>query len=553
MSINLRDIAIQINQKSSDFEIGNLQEIRKDLKGLKKRANCNIFVDDSKTMTDDWAFHYGGRSELQFNIGFEDEGFRYGLAFSLETSQTLPDISLLKPKIKKLNVLFQENPALFKGYKMWYWQGGQRSEIYDIRKIGTDLIQNGTFIFFGKLIEEENLDYNEILQTFDNMLPIYTEIEKQEAEILSQTTKTCVLKPIMWNTNNYSGPSGFKSTGGFSKDNGYGHEEWNNDNNWIWRNFKIFHTESKPKLLEYSNDGNLCIVMIASNEKKQYAVGIATNVYHNDTDERKLIATELKTYDNYHQVWQQDTVKRAFDNNEEGFLEHWKQNYSWVQWKCPIENYYWFEKPVLLNPQDISGKEKLISMHGSYQRVLPQLVLETLSDSLIDKPQIIDWLTTGEFDTDWVDKTTEVKSNTKLRKKYSSNGANAPALRAFSYWINGQRNIEPLHAKLQALFVNYLSKRGLEFIENQDYIDVQYTQEKETYYCEIKPTKNMDTKYAIRIAVGQLLEYRHFNKNNAKMEIVISSKPREKELEFVKSLDMKLTYLDELTNEFITE
>ncbi len=64
-------------------------------------------------MTEDWAFHYGGRSEIQYNIGFEDEGFRFGLAFSLETSQTLPDINLLKPKIKKLNTLYEEKPELF--------------------------------------------------------------------------------------------------------------------------------------------------------------------------------------------------------------------------------------------------------------------------------------------------------------------------------------------------------------------------------------------------------------------------------------------------------
>jgi hypothetical protein len=553
MSESLKNIANQINQKSKDFEIGKLQDIRKELKRLKKKANRNIFVDDSNTMTEDWAFHYGGRSEIQYNIGFENEGFRFGLAFSLETSQTLPDINLLKPKIIKLNTLYEENPELFSDYKMWYWQNGERSEIFDFRKISSDLIQIGTFIFFGKLVEENKVDYEEILGTFDKMLPIYTAIETGIPETTVQSTKTCVLKPIMWNTNNYEGPSGFLSAGGFSKDYGYGHEEWNNDNKWIWRNFKVFHTESKPKLLEYSNDGNLCIVMIASFDKNQYAVGIATNVYHNEDDERKLIATELNTYDNFNQVWQQDSVKKAFDNNNDDFLEHWKKNYTWIQWKCPIDNYYWFKNPILLNPHDFSDKDKLISMHGSYQRVLPQQILQIFSKHLDDKPDIIDWLTTGEFDTDWIDSTTKVSSNSKLRKKYSVSGANAPTTKSFSYWIKGQRNIEPLHAKLQALFVEYLSKKGISYVENKDYIDVQYTHGKDLYYCEIKPTQNMDSKYAIRIAVGQLLEYQYFNQKNANLEIVIGSKPRDSEIEFVKSLNMRLTYLDELTNEFITE
>ncbi|RLI51325.1 MAG: hypothetical protein DRP09_19395, partial [Candidatus Thorarchaeota archaeon] len=172
--------------------------------------------------------------------------------------------------------------------------------------------------------------------------------------------------------------SAFQSAGGFSKDYGYGHEEWNNNNNWIWRGFKVFHTESKPKLLECSWDGNLGIIMIASFDKKQYAVGIATNVYHNDNEERKLIASELNTYENYHQVWQQDTVKRAFDYNKENFLEHWKKNFTWVQWKCPEENYCWFERPILLNPYDFSGQDKLISMHFSFKRVLPKHVFSPL-------------------------------------------------------------------------------------------------------------------------------------------------------------------------------
>jgi len=552
MSFKLKDIADSLNRKSKEYQIGELQEIRKELKGLSKKATSDIFVDAPNTMTDNWAYHYGGRSEIQFNIGFEEEGLRYGMAFSLETSQTLPDIDLLRPKIKKLNVLIQEEPELFGEYKMWYWREGRRSNISEVRKISSDLIQNGTFIFIGKLMEPNHLDYDEILKTFDSMLNIYREVETEEPTLSSQNTKTCVLKPIMWNTNNYVGPSGFQSAGGFSKDYGYGHEEWNNNDNWIWRNFKVFHTESKPRLLEYSNDGNLGIIMIAAFKKKQYAVGIATNVYHNDSEERKLIAGELKTYENYYQVWQQNTVKKAFDNDKNKFIAHWKKNYTWVQWKCPVENYHWFEKPILLKPEDISGKEKLISMHGSYQRVLPQLVLKTLYNYLKDKPRIIEWFTTGEFDIEWVEDKTKIQSNSKLRKRYSNKGANAPTTNSFSYWVEGKRNIEPLHAKLQARFVEYLSKIKVEYEENKDYIDVQYNLDNENYFCEIKPTQNVDSKYAIRIAVGQLLEYQYLNNSDAKLEIVLSSKPREKEIEFVKSLNMKLTYLDEFTNEFIT-
>jgi hypothetical protein len=553
MKTDLKEIAKSLNNKSQKYHIGKLQEIRKELKDLSKKPTSDIFVDNPNTMTEEWAYHYGGRSEIQFNIGLEGKYLRYGLAFSLETSQTLPNIDLLKPKIKKLNEIIQKNPELFSNFKMWSWYKNKRTQINQVEKIRPEHIKNGNFIFFGKLMELEAINYEEILQTFDKMLEIYTQIEKSEKIINPTSQKVCILKPIMWNSKNYTEPSGHKSASGFSKDYGYGHEEWNNNTKWTWRNYKIFHTESKPKLLEYSKNGNLSIIMIVAIDNVQYAVGIATNVYHNDSEERELISKELNLYENYNVVWEQDTVKKAFNNEKEDFITHWNKNYSWVQWKCPAENYLWFNNPVPLNPKKITGKDKLITMHGSYQRILPQNILDTLKNELRESPQIIEWLTEGEFNNEWVTDKGKIVSNTKLKNKYNKQGANAPTQNSFSYWVQGRRNIEPLHAKLQAKFVDFLKKQNILIKEDDKYIDVQYTTtQNETYFCEIKPTENIETKYAIRIAIGQLLEYQHFHNKNAKLEIVLSSQPRKKEIEFLKSLKIKLTYFDDLTNEFVT-
>ena len=43
--MNLKEIAHKINEKALDYEIGELQSIRKDIKGLKKKAASAIFVD----------------------------------------------------------------------------------------------------------------------------------------------------------------------------------------------------------------------------------------------------------------------------------------------------------------------------------------------------------------------------------------------------------------------------------------------------------------------------------------------------------------------------
>ena len=106
---NFRSIVSDINVKAKTHAIGNLPEIRKQLTGKGTRSN-ELFDKRSTLPTSDpwYAFHFGGRTELQFNIVMEQEGYlRYGVAFSLETNQTLPDIDILVPKIKLFNDFMQ--------------------------------------------------------------------------------------------------------------------------------------------------------------------------------------------------------------------------------------------------------------------------------------------------------------------------------------------------------------------------------------------------------------------------------------------------------------
>lgn len=184
--MNIKEIAYKINEKSKNYKFGKLQDLRKEIKGLTKKASSMIFIDQTIS-NEGWAFHYGGRKEIQFNVGFESEGLRYGIAFSLETSRSLPELSVLYPKILKLNSLIRNEPDLFIDYKMWFWRG-ERSKIEDVREIDDKLVQNGTFIFIGKIMDVDNIDYDEILSTFDNLLKIYQEVETEiEAEFKTKT------------------------------------------------------------------------------------------------------------------------------------------------------------------------------------------------------------------------------------------------------------------------------------------------------------------------------------------------------------------------------
>jgi len=132
----------------------------------------------------------------------------------------------------------------------------------------------------------------------------------------------------------------------------------------------------------------------------------------------------------------------------------------------------------------------------------------------------------------------QFKSTPRLkskRKMHKQRGGNAPTNRPFEYWVEGKRMVEPRHDYLQERFVEYLWDQGINPKQDVDFIDVQYSASGRTTFCEIKPTENVPTRYAIRAAIGQLLEHRFKQSPKAALEIVIGSKPGQEESDFVNS------------------
>jgi hypothetical protein len=114
----------------------------------------------------------------------------------------------------------------------------------------------------------------------------------------------------------------------------------------------------------------------------------------------------------------------------------------------------------------------------------------------------------------------------------------------YEYWVEGKRTVHPRHTTLQDAFVLHLKSQRITCEQNTpDYIDLMYKDKKNLIITEVKSAESVGTKYAIRAAIGQLLEYRHTIKHpSALLHIVLDKKPRKNEIEFVKSLDIILSY-----------
>ena len=118
-SATMSAIAYELNERATAHSIGKLQWIRARLQE-KRRACTKIFTDS--TIHPTFAFHHGGRPELQFNIGFEErpEGteLRYGVAFSFKINLSLRTIAPLIPKVRLFNDFIRSHPGRFSDMRM---------------------------------------------------------------------------------------------------------------------------------------------------------------------------------------------------------------------------------------------------------------------------------------------------------------------------------------------------------------------------------------------------------------------------------------------------
>lgn len=187
-----------------------------------------------------------------------------------------------------------------------------------------------------------------------------------------------ILKPIVWNTAGYRGPSGERVNSGFPKEHGYGHEEWNNAPAMRWteagRTFRAFHTEGVGNEPVDAHAGQIFVFLYASHDGVQQLVGVAGGatclIGDQHREERLRLVDRLDLDALSESAWAVDRVRRAHGNRKDRFQKSWDGDLHWIpDWTCPDELFWWLAEPVTLDPRRLRDTSKLLTMFSRHTSI----------------------------------------------------------------------------------------------------------------------------------------------------------------------------------------
>lgn len=193
----------KIEQLAVDRPFGKLPQLRKALKP-RAQAHRRIFYSvrslDVPRTEWDYAFHRGGRREMQFNVGLEDrrETLRYGIAFSFQGSRYLTNLDVLRPISQTIQPFCREESRISLSFLMWTHEGEDRSERFAVRPISDELFRWGVFAFVGSTqpAKMRSIDYGRILDDLEWLMPLYEFVEGRDRELpVRQSGSEFVFRP----------------------------------------------------------------------------------------------------------------------------------------------------------------------------------------------------------------------------------------------------------------------------------------------------------------------------------------------------------------------
>ena len=131
-------------------------------------------------------------------------------------------------------------------------------------------------------------------------------------------------------------------------------------------------------------------------------------------------------------------------------------------------------------------------------------------------------------------------THTQLKSRSPSAATNPYVRYVQAYEVE----ITPQHNLLQESFEKYLKKSGIiDLKPNVRSVDLRFRDtERGLVLVEVKPCHLQNARYAIRSAMGQLLDYRHKTSEKATMLMVLEVKPKSNDLNLAISNGFGVAY-----------
>ena len=94
--------------------------------------------------------------------------------------------------------------------------------------------------------------------------------------------------------------------------------------------------------------------------------------------------------------------------------------------------------------------------------------------------------------------------------KDGGGNTSAPTQGLKHYLVNFEAKVSPRHHELQDRFEKWLEKSNADLRRNINFVDLRFKRgDSRSVFAEIKPCDAANVRYAIRTAIGQLLDYAH--------------------------------------------
>jgi hypothetical protein len=458
----------------------------------------------TRSIKERYAFHYGGRNELQFNFGNEEGWddstiFRYGVAFSLQKDKSQHNpIADFKDKVSRFNKFLATDPAYFEGFRMWYYADKEFEDYFEkVRRIDKSMFQKQNFIFIGKYFDKPAAEITEddietILSTFDYLIPLYDHVQFDVRPVEARFSRIC------WNTKGWRIPSGregkSKFPGSHEAKYGYGHEEWLLDADRLISGYHYGFLEPVRKQQDAfsGNTYDVYLYTIDGTTGLRFLVG-------------RIRRLEVLTGPEADKVFKTYKEKKWHDLMEEQIRSSGANHKGFSQWKgVDLFN-------IRYLPEDLELYENMIEVpRGHYINSLSRYAFSRYVDQpLIEEDEMVNF----EFQ--------ENREGTKKKKGGDRR----------SGYIRREKMVELLHVhkdiqdKLELYLHQYHMPKHVKPEHPAGYgsmrIDLVANINGKLTYYEIKTYPSV--RVSVREAFGQLMEYAHWTGDRRAEELVIVS------------------------------